>query len=84
MPVKQADNESVADTVIVSLKALRALDQRMNDLVLLPTKSSTNIFYLQRFNVYGGAVYDNGKRASCVSEPKLNLTGYMLTKGTKE
>lgn len=84
VPVKQAKSESVADTVIVSLKALRALDQRMNDLVLLPTKSSTNLFYLQQFNVYGGAVYDNGKRVSGVSEPKLNLTGYLLTKGSKE
>ena len=81
VPVKQAKSEFVADTVIVSLKALRALDQRMNDLVLLPTKSSTNLFYLQQFNVYGGAVYNEGKRVSGVSEPKLNLTGYMLTKG---
>lgn len=84
VPVKQAKSESVADTVIVSLKALRALDQRMNDLVPLPTKSSTNLFYLQQFNVYGGAVYNEGKRVSGVSEPKLNLTGYMLTKGSKE
>jgi hypothetical protein len=84
VPVKQAHNESVADTVIVSLKALKALNQRMNDLVPLPTKSSTNLFYLQQFNVYGGAVYDNGKRVSGASEPKLNLTGYMLTKGSKE
>ena len=84
VPVKQADNESVADTVFVSLKALKALNQRMDNLVLLPTKSSANLFYLQRFNLYGGAVYDNGKRVSGVSEPKLNITGYMLTKGSKE
>lgn len=84
VPVKQAKSESVADTVIVSLKALKALNQRMNDLVPLPTKSSTNLFYLQQFNVYGGAVYNEGKRVSGVSEPKLNLTGYMLTKGSKE
>ncbi len=84
VPVKQAKNESVADTVIVSLKALKALNQRMNDLVPLPTKSSTNLFYLQQFNLYGGAVYNEGKRVSSVSEPKLNLTGYMLTKGSKE
>lgn len=84
VPVKQADNESIADTVIVSLKALKALNQRMNDLVPLPTKSSTNLFYLQQFNLYGGAVYNEGKRVSGVSEPKLNLTGYMLTKGSKE
>lgn len=84
VPVKQAKSESVADTVIVSLKALKALNQRMNDLVPLPTKSSTNLFYLQQFNVYGGAVYNEGKRVSGASEPKLNLTGYMLTKGSKE
>ena len=56
----------------------------MNDLVPLPTKSSTNLFYLQQFNLYGGAVYNEGKRVSGASEPKLNLTGYMLTKGSKE
>ena len=84
VPVKQANNETVTDTVIVSLKALKALNQRMNDLVPLPTKSSTNLFYLQQFNLYGGAVYNEGKRVSGASEPKLNLTGYMLTKGSKE
>ena len=84
VPVKQAKSESVADTVIVSLKALRALDQRMDDLVPLPTKSSTNLFYLQQFNLYGGAVNNEGKRVPGASEPKLNLTGYMLTKGSKE
>lgn len=81
VPVKQANNETVTDTVIVSLKALKALNQRMNDLVPLPTKSSTNLFYLQQFNLYGGAVYNEGKR---ISDRKLNLTGYMLTKGNKE
>ena len=78
VPVKQANIESIADTVIVSLKALKALDQRMDGLVPLPTKSSTNLFYLQLFNVYGGQVNDEGKR---ISERKLHLSGYMLTKG---
>jgi hypothetical protein len=81
VPVKQADNESVADTVFVSLKALKALNQRMNNLVLLPTKSSTNLFYLQRFNLYEGKTSDEGGR---ITSPELNLSGYLITRGTTE
>ncbi len=53
----------------------------MDDIAPLPTKSSTNLFYLQQFNVYGGTVNDEGER---ISSPELNITGYMLTKGSKE
>ncbi len=81
VPVTQAGNETLADTVIVSLRRLKTLDKRMNDLVPLPTKSSSNLFFLQQFSVYEGAVADNGER---ISPPKLNLRGYMLTKGTSD
>ena len=83
VPVKQANSESATDTVIVNLRLLKMLNKRMKEPVHLPTKSSTNLFYLQQFNLYGEAVYDKGERVPGVSEPKLNITGYMLTRGNE-
>lgn len=71
--------DEVSDTIIVSLRALRCLDKRMDSLVPLPTKSSQNLFYLQRFYIYNGIVNDEGERT-----PKLDINGYLLTKGTKD
>ncbi|MBP5769743.1 MAG: DUF4153 domain-containing protein [Bacteroidaceae bacterium] len=81
VPVRPEQGNEISDTVIVSLRKLRALDKQMDDIVPLPTKSSANLFYLQHFNVYGGAVTGDD---DLITSPKLNISGYMLTRGTKE
>ena len=74
-------NDEVSDTIIVSLRALRALDKQMDDLVALPTKSSDNRFLLQRFFLYEGKTSDEGGR---ITSPELNLSGYLITRGATE
>ena len=74
-------NDEVSDTIIVSLSALRALDKQMDDLVALPTKSSDNRFFLQQFFLYEGMTSDEGDR---ITSAELNLSGYLITRGTTE
>lgn len=81
VPVRPEQGNEISDTVIVSLRKLRALDKQMDDLVPLPTKSSTNLFFLQQFDVYRGTATDDD---TTIPTPKLNISGYMLTRGTKE
>ena len=81
VPVRPEQGNEISDTIIVSLRKLRALDKQMDDLVPLPTKSSTNLFFLQQFDVYRGTAPDDG---TTIPTPKLNISGYMLTRGTKE
>lgn len=81
VPVRLEQGNEISDTVIVSLRKLRALDRHMDDLVPLPTKSSTNLFFLQQFHVYRGTATDDD---TTIPTPKLNISGYMLTRGTKE
>ena len=67
-------NTEISDTVIVSLEALKALDERMDTFVTLPTKSSGNRYFLQSFSLIS-----NEDTTS-----HLTLNGYLLTKGTKK
>lgn len=66
-------SNEISDTVIVSLEVLKALNERMDTLVSLSTKSSGNRFYLQCFSIYESDTIRN-----------LKLDGYLLTKGTKK
>ena len=72
--------DQVSDTVIVSLRTLRGLDKHMDNPVRLHTKSSTSLYYLQNFYLYEGADIDESDRLTM----KLDLNGFLLTKGTKD
>ena len=72
--------DQVSDTVIVSLRTLRGLDKHMGNPVRLHTKSSTSLYYLQNFYLYEGADIDESDRLTM----KLDLNGFLLTKGTKD
>ena len=67
-------NTEISDTIIVSLEALKALDERMDTFVTLPTKSSGNRYFLQSFSLIS-----NEDTTS-----HLTLNGYLLTKETKK
>lgn len=69
-------NEEISDTVIVSLHTLKRLDERMDSLVPLPTKSGNNRFFLLRFYLYEGLIDEED---NCITAPKLDLNGYLLT-----
>lgn len=72
VPVK---SDEVSDTILVSLRKLKALNKQMDDLVPLPTKSSSNLFYLQYFYLNATSKDDD----STVT-PNLSIEGYLLKK----
>ena len=72
VPVK---SDEVSDTILVSLRKLKALNKQMDDLVPLPTKSSSNLFYLQYFYLNTTSKDDD----STVT-PNLSIEGYLLKK----
>ena len=72
VPVK---SDEVSDTILVSLRKLKALNKQMDDLVPLPTKSSRNLFYLQYFYLNTTSKDDD----STVT-PYLSIEGYLLKK----
>lgn len=72
VPVK---SDEVSDTILVSLRKLKALNKQMDDLAPLPTKSSSNLFYLQYFYLNTTSKDDD----STVT-PNLSIEGYLLKK----
>ncbi len=72
VPVK---SDEVSDTILVCLRKLKALNKQMDDLVPLPTKSSSNLFYLQYFYLNATSKDDD----SAVT-PNLSIEGYLLKK----
>ncbi|MBR1791814.1 MAG: DUF4153 domain-containing protein [Bacteroidaceae bacterium] len=72
VPVK---SDEVSDTILVSLRKLKALNKQMDNLVPLPTKSSSNLFYLQYFYLNTTSKDDD----STVT-PNLSIEGYLLKK----
>lgn len=69
--------DGVSDTIIVSMRTLMALDEKMDDLVPLPTQSSRNRFYLTRFYLHEDADTDESDSTLTF---KLDLGGYLLTR----
>lgn len=69
-------NDHVSDTLLVSPAQLKVLDEKMNDLVPIPTKSGRNRFLLQDFSLIIPSTHGRTNSES----PTLSLRGYLLTK----
>lgn len=68
--------KGIHELVVISTADLKRYDQKMDDLVVLPTRSGNSLFLMERFYLSKRINADslNGKHS------KLDIEGYLLTK----